>query len=108
MVTQLKVTYRSPYLVISGDFNQWRLEDALVDFADLEEAEVGPTRGSRQIDQTFTNFGDAVKDARTISPIQADDPSSGQPSDHKTTTVTVRIPRTAAYRWLKYSYRYYN
>ena len=44
VVTHVKRTYNSPYVIVSGDFNQWKLEDALADFVDLEEAPVGATR----------------------------------------------------------------
>ena len=50
VVPQLKVTYRSPYIIVSGDFNQRKVDEALQDLNDLHEADVGPTRASRQID----------------------------------------------------------
>ena len=106
----VKRTYRSPFVVVSGDFNQWSLEKALEDFLDLREEDVGCTRGTRRIDRTFTNFGPAVTGAFSTAPIQADDPGAGQASDHNTTVVSVSLPRVDAYRWIKYyfSYRYYN
>ena len=36
-----------PYIIISGDFNQWKIDETLEDFPDLLEANVGPTRGTR-------------------------------------------------------------
>ena len=56
----------------------------------------------------LTNFGDALLTVSSIAPIQADDPSTGRPSNHRTTVVSVKIPRFSAYTWLKYSYWYYN
>ena len=107
-VTHIKRTYNSPYVIVSGDFNQWKLESALEDFPDMLEAPVGPTRGSRAIDRNFTNFGHLVKKAHTIAPLQADDPSQGRPSDHRVAVLGIELPKVEAYRWLKYSYRYYN
>ena len=107
-VIHVKRTYRSPFIVVSGDFNQWPLEKALEDFIDLREEDVGCTRGSRTIDRTFTNFGTAVREAFSTAPIQADSPGHGQASDHNTTVVAVSLPRVDAFRWIKYSYRYYN
>ena len=80
----------------------------MVNFVDLKEAEVGPTRGTRSIDGTFTNFGDQIRSAATIPPLGADNPEEGRPSDHRIAVVTATLPRVDAYRWLKYSYRYYN
>ena len=76
IVTQIKRNYRSPYIVIAGDFNNWRLEEALADFVDLTEAPVGPTRGSRSIDRLFSNF-ETIRSAFTVPSLEADDPSQG-------------------------------
>ena len=43
-----------------GDFNQWPVQEALQDFPDITEADVGPTRKDRCIDRVFTNFGRSV------------------------------------------------
>ena len=94
--------------MISGDFNQWKVNEALQDFQDLREAPVGPARGSRQIDRKFTNFGSLQKSAWTIPPLAADDPSQRQPNDHRVSAISIHIPRVEAYCWLKYQYRYYN
>ena len=52
-VIEVKRRFRSPYVVVAGDFNQWEVDKALVDFTNLVEAPVGPTRGSRAIDRIF-------------------------------------------------------
>ena len=49
VVRELKGRYKNPFLVVGGDFNQWPVQDALQDFPDLREAEVGPTRKDRCI-----------------------------------------------------------
>ena len=46
VVLQMRRTYRDPYLVVAGDFNQWDIAAALQDYPDLTEAAVGPTRGT--------------------------------------------------------------
>ena len=102
-VTHIKRTYHSPYIVIAGDFNSWKLENALEGFVDLVEAPVGPTRGTRSIDRLFCNF-DKVRKAFTVPPLEADDPSQGRPSDHWVGVVEVVLPRVQAFRWMKYSY----
>ena len=36
-VVELKRRYTDPYVVVSGDFNQWPIQDYLVDFNDLKD-----------------------------------------------------------------------
>ena len=44
-VAEVKKRFRNPYIIISDDFYQWKLEDQMVEFADVREVEVGSTRG---------------------------------------------------------------
>ena len=53
-VIEVKRKYREPFITIAGDFNQWDIAAALSDFVDIEEAPVGPTRGTSSIDRIFT------------------------------------------------------
>ena len=95
-------------MVVAGDFNQWDIGAALANFPDLSEAPVGAMRGGRSIDRIFTNFGEQISRSYTVPPLEADDPENGRPSDHRVAVVTANLPRVDAFRWLKYSYRYYN
>ena len=58
LLIQMKRKYSDPYIIISGDFNQWRIEDAMADYPDIQEVRVGPTRSGRCIDRTFVSFHD--------------------------------------------------
>ena len=68
LLIKFKRKYSNPFIVVAGDFNQWKVEDVMGNFLDMTESCVGPTRGNRCIDRTFTNFGDQVKDAGTCPP----------------------------------------
>ena len=46
-IIDIRRTYRDPYIVVAGDFNQWEIEQALAEFQDIKEVTVGPTRGDR-------------------------------------------------------------
>ena len=81
---------------------------SLEDFIDLSEVAVGPTRGTRSIDRTFVNFSDKILSGTTMPLLEADDPGHGRPSDHRVAVVTAELPRVDAFRWIKYSYRFYN
>ena len=51
IVIDMKRRFKDPFVIVSGDFNQWRLN--LGDVSDMEEVPVGCTRGSREIDKFF-------------------------------------------------------
>ena len=67
-VIELKRKYHDPQLIVAGDFNQWEIGQALEDFADIKEVDIGPTRGSRSIDRIFLNMSRAVSDSGTLEP----------------------------------------
>ena len=56
VIVEIKRRYRDPLIALAGDFNQWRIQDGLMEFPDIRESLVGPTRGDRAIDRTFTNM----------------------------------------------------
>ena len=59
-VIELKRKYKDPYVVLAGDFNQWRIQDNLADFHNIKEVEVGCTHGRKAIDRLFVNFSRSV------------------------------------------------
>ena len=69
VVREIKRKYADPFIVVGGDFNQWGVGEALEDFADLREVDVGPTRKDRCIDKLFTNFGPSVSECGTVPPL---------------------------------------
>ena len=64
-VSAMKRRFQNPYIVLAGDFNQWKGEEAVADHADFKEVPVGLTRGSRSIDRVFLNFERSVCKAGT-------------------------------------------
>ena len=69
LVIEAKRRYKDPYVIISGDFNQWDLGYVMEEFRDIKETVAGPTRGSRRIDRTFSNL-DRVQDKGILNPLQ--------------------------------------
>ena len=67
-------------LVVSGDFNQWPVDELVDDHSDLSEVPFGPTRQGRQIDRSMVNFGRAIKESGTLPPLETE---QGLPSDHR-------------------------
>ena len=89
LVIEFKRRLKEPLIVVTGDFNQWPIESALVEFRDIKETASGPTRGTRCIDRTFTNF-EMIKNAGTLLPLQTDEDSQNKTrsSDHKVVYLT--------------------
>ena len=83
-VLHIKYACQDPYLMIAGDFNQWEIGQALVDYPDMVEVQTPPTRLDRNIDKIFLNWHDEVTDAGCIPPLETE---RGQGeisySDHK-------------------------
>ena len=65
-------------------------------------------RVGSQIDRTFTNLKDTVKSCGTVSPLEPDLPDEGTPSNHRVSYLCCAIPHVRTFKWLLYSYRYFN
>ena len=105
-ITEVKRRYRDPFVLLAGDFNQWRIDNAVSDFLDVREVEVGCTRGSRKIDRFFCNFTRAVFESGTLAPLVNQD--EDKQSDHRVAFFSCKLPRRETFFWQKYSYRHFN
>ena len=65
-VTKAKRQYDDPFIIVTGDFNQWKVEEVLANFADMEEVPVGLTRSAHHIDRIFSNFQEHSRDVGTL------------------------------------------
>ena len=110
-VSEVKSKLNEPFIILAGDFNQWDIANALTDFVDVKEVDVGLTRGNCSIDRTFTNIEKAVAEKGTVPPLSTNpDPDTGDVcySDHHVTYAKLRLDRLRTFEWLSYTYRYYN
>lgn len=102
LVLDIKDKHIDPYICISGDFNQWKIEDHLADFPDLVEIITPPTRNERRIDRTFVNWPDHVHDCGCVPPLETEDDGDGvRMSDHKIQYALAKLPRRQAVKWKK-------
>ena len=106
VVLQTRRKYRDPYLVVAGDFNQWDINSALLEYPDITEADVGPTRGTRCLDKIFVSFGESVKTAESLPPLETTGEDHVRRSDHRIAHLSAVLPRMQAFKRLSYSYRY--
>ena len=97
----IKRTYLDSFVIIAGDFNQWKVEDDLADFADMSEAEVGNTREDRCIDWIFCNMSRLIKEAGTLLPLDTED--GDRTSDCRIAFCRLELQRKEAFWWQHYS-----
>lgn len=73
LMIEYKRNYRVPYIILEGDFNQWRVEQAMADFLEIREMLIGATtRCSRTIDHILMNNHRIIKESGTLNPLKTD------------------------------------
>ena len=97
----MKHKYRDPYILLGGNFNQWPAQDSILEFPDMSEVLVGPTRGDRSIDRIFSNIGRSLTAAGTVPPLETEHSTS----DHRVGYATFEVRRQEAFERITYSYR---
>ena len=104
MVIEIKKRYRYPFLLVTGDFSHWKIDEALADFPDVSEIDPGHTS------RVFVNFGRAIKEARTLAPLETEEDDQGLVSknDHRARYVQAELHKKRTFKWETYSYRHYN
>ena len=80
VISEGKRRFNNCTIIVCGDFNQWPAESILQDHPDLSEIAHGPTRGTRCIDRSFTNFGRSITESGTLEPLESEE---GSKSDHR-------------------------
>ena len=106
LVLDIKNKHQDPYIVVAGDFNQWEVGEALIDYLDLVEVATPPTRGDRNIDRVFTNWTDDITDAGCVPPLETELQGPAKTfSDHKIQYVCARIPKREKVVWEIFTHR---
>ena len=103
LVAEVKRTIGDILVVVSGDFNQWSVQDLLDEHPDLSEVDHGPTRLGRSIDRSFVNFKAAINASGTSTPLETDE---GNKSDHRVAYLRASFKAAIAKR-VTFSYRAY-
>ena len=106
MIVFVKQKYTDPFVILAGDFNQWKISQTILDFPDLKEAQTGPTRNDKNIDKIFTNISRSISEAGTLASLETEDGSRA--SNHRTAYCKAELARLRTFTWEKYTYRHYN
>ena len=91
--------------MIAGDFNQWKIGEAVGDLVDVREVFIGPTRGSRSIDRIFVNFSRSVVESGTSAPLETEVLENGRitRSDHRVAFCRTEFLKTEKFKWETYT-----
>ena len=101
LVAEAKRKLGDVLLVVSGDFNQWPLQELLDEHPDLSEVNHGHTRLGRSIDRSFINFPRAVTASGTSTPLETEE---GNKSDHRVAYLRATL-HTDPVKKITYTYR---
>ena len=96
-VAAMSSVLNNPAIFIGGDFNHACVADALGNVGAFNDKATGPTRGMNRLDIIYTNVGEAVKDARTLPPLQS---NSGTVSDHRCVYVECDLGQDKDFEWV--------
>ena len=102
LTLEMKRKYHDPQLIVAGDYKQWKIAEALQDFADIKEVPVGNTRDDRSIDRIFLNVSRSVVDSGTLETLETEDEES-RSSNHRIAYCRMDLIR----RWETYTYRHF-
>ena len=101
VIGEAKRLFNDCSIIISGEFNQWPLEEILAEHPELSEVNYGPTRGNKSIDRTIVNFGRSITESDTLPPLETDD---GRVSDHRIAFAAADF-RQPKPKMISYSYK---
>ena len=110
LLQDAKRKYKDALICVGGDFNQWKIEEAVLDFPDISEIVTPPTRNDRRIDRLFVNWSENIVDKTCMLPLEAEN-AAGQRtavSDHRLQFVASVLQKKEAVKWEKFTYRPFN
>ena len=110
IILDIKDKVDDPLIHLAGDFNQWDVVEALVDYPDISENSGGPTRKDRTIDRCLTNFYADIIETKVLRPLEteANDVGYKRKSDHRIVLTCASIDRIPLPNWKKITFRPYH
>ena len=106
IILNIKYKHEDPLICLGGDFNQWRIEDHMLDYPDMQEIKTPPTRNDRRIDRIFCNWHERVHESGVLPPLETEDPGvERRRSDHLIQYAKASLPKKAPPKKISYSYR---
>ena len=56
IILKIKTEVSNPYIVLAGDFNKKKIDEAIGDYPDMDIVTSGATRGNAVLDEVATSF----------------------------------------------------
>ena len=110
IVLEAKNRLDSPFVGVYGDFNQWKIEEALEDYPDIAENSGGHTRRDRTIDRNFSNWHRNITSTSILPPLETEETEAGsvRRSDHNIVFMQAKITKINAPVWKTFTHRPYS
>lgn len=108
IILDIKNKNEDQFILLAGDFNQWKIEEAVQDYPDMMEISTPPTRNDRNINHIFVKWLDDLLDSGCIPPLESeelDGEGTRRYSDHRVQYAMARIEKKEQINWEVFSYR---
>ena len=102
-ITEIETKFESPIICLSGDFNQFGLNNIIADHPDIKLLNSPPTRKEAKLDLIATNIEQFNKECFTSTPLEGYE----SVSDHKPLVSVYAVPSSHSFSIVKYKTRKY-
>ena len=102
-VLHVKSKFSEVYICVTGDFNQWQVQESLEDYPDLQEVVTPPTRKDRRIDRIFVNW--ETSEADCLPPLKTAGGDVIRRSDHLVQYCNAELPGKPVVVWRRITCR---
>ena len=101
-ILKLKTELNDPYIILGGDLNRRKVEEATGAFPDMGELDTEPTRGHEKLDIISTNFCDEIVSVEVREPLTSEE---GISSDHKVVIAKASLNHSHRFSWRRFKSR---
>lgn len=108
LILHIKEKFSEPYIGLFGDFNQWKVEEAVEDYVDMSEQVGGNTRKDRVIDRNFCNWNVMSTTIRAPLETEAVEPGTARKSDHNVVFMEASIQKIDPPNWQTFKFRQFS
>ena len=87
-ILKIKEEMHNPYIIVAGDFNRRKIEEAIGDYPDLILTNTPPTRNGVMLDLVATNYDSEIVSSYSIPPLLTEDMRA---SDHEILIIEAKL-----------------
>ena len=97
VISDFKVKYKDPYVIVAGDVNRRKIDEAIDTFPDIKRVEGLISRSREDLDVIATNFGDEIVFTNSMPPLETPD---GTKSDHNVMVIGAALSKIDRFNWI--------